>query len=223
MRSKPYREAEHRSRERVNGTPVSSGPPLDASVPAVHLLNMESWCLDGSGTGQAATLLARKGVSRARAALAIACGGGVRRALAGSPSLSRSLLDGDRLGEVSRLIDVGAFDVGNKSASQNVPSPAGGYAALACVARIRRAFARLHPRALARLRLLGRLGPVLRGALKYASSRSGRTSRGGGTSATATRISRCGQQFRANGRHGFLSFHADPARATAREPRNQNG
>src|SRR4051812_11802144 len=53
----------------------------------------------------------------------------------------------------------------SSSASQNVPSPACGYAALACVGRIRRAFARLHPPALASLRLLGRLGPVLFGAL----------------------------------------------------------
>ena len=44
-----------------------------------------------------------------------------------------------------------------------------GSAALACVARVRRAFARLHPRALASLRLLGGLGPLLLGALNGSS------------------------------------------------------
>jgi hypothetical protein len=53
-----------------------------------------------------------------------------------------------------------------------LPSAAGRAAALACVARIRRAFARLHPSALASLRLFGRLGPPYRDRLL-----SGRCSR----------------------------------------------
>src|SRR3954471_24161079 len=50
-----------------------------------------------------------------------------------------------------------------------LPSLAGRAAALACVARVRRAFARLHPPALASLRLFGQLGPPYRDRLLWAA------------------------------------------------------
>ena len=62
------------------------------------------------------------------------------------------------IGEGDRKLAMIAYLLMNGSLSEN-----GYLAALACVARVRRAFARLHPRALASLRLLGGLGPLLSG------------------------------------------------------------